>query len=258
MEFPVTDRVIYDSNPLSEVVFQVRFPRILEIDERLPAEFQKALGPGYPFVETREGVAVPPALAALSPDFVSLKRTHYDFLTEGRETTITLFSEFLAITTRRYDRWETFSSHIESAMAALSGCYTVPMFTRVGLRYVDQISRNKLGIPDTRWSELVKLTALGIVAEDDIPIDDVLELQSATILRLPDDAKATIRTGFGKFEETGDENIFFVDSDFFFDKVIKGKQDAIDLCSSFNRSAGYAFRWFITEQLHQALKPRSP
>ena len=258
MEFPVADRVIYDSNPLSEVVFQARFPRMLAIDERLPAEFQSALGAQYPYVETREGMTLPSSLAAITAEFASLKRIHYDFLVEDRSTTVTLCSEFLAVTTRRYERWESFRAHIDQAMIALSNAYAIPMFTRIGLRYVDQISRSELGLEDKRWSDLVKPSAVGIVADDDIPIDDVIELQNATVLRLPDGAKATIRTGFGKFEETENEAVFFVDSDFYLDQNVKGKQDALDLCSAFNRYAGNAFRWFITPQLHAALGPQDP
>lgn len=255
MEFPVTDRVIYDSNPLSEVVFQTRFPRMLAIDERLPIEFQSALDNGYPFVETREGLNLP---AALSAEFTSLKRVHYDFLTEDRETTVTLCSEFLAITTRRYQHWGEFNRHITCAVNALMEAYDIPMFTRVGLRYVNRISRERLQLSDVRWSDLVKLTALGIVAESEIPIEDVVELQNATVLRTPNDAKVTLRTGFGKFEPTGAETVFVVDSDFFFDQTVKGKQYALELCSTFNKYAGHAFRWFITDQLHNALGPRQP
>lgn len=255
MEFPATDRVIYENNPLSEVVFQVRFPRILAIDERLPAEFQTMLGADYPFVETREVVNLPVEMAG---DIAAFRRTHYDFVTEARDYTVTLCSEFLAITTRNYERWENFLKHIECAMAALENSYAIPMFIRVGLRYVDQISRKSLALEDVRWSELVKKTALGIVSDDDVPIDAVLEFQNAIVLALPASDKALIRTGFGKSDPTGEEVIFFVDSDFFSDRIIKGKQDAINACRAFNKQAGYAFRWFITDRLHHALGPRQP
>jgi hypothetical protein len=40
MEFPEAERVIYSRNPLAEVACQLRFPRILALDERIPADFQ--------------------------------------------------------------------------------------------------------------------------------------------------------------------------------------------------------------------------
>ena len=48
------DRVRYTKNPLVEVVAQVRFPRILEIDDQLPSDFQRALRQDYPLLEVQE------------------------------------------------------------------------------------------------------------------------------------------------------------------------------------------------------------
>lgn len=254
MDFPDVERVIYDNNPLSEVVCQVRFPRILAIDERLPSEFQVGLGSEFPFVEAREAINI---AAAFTADMASLRRTHYDFQNEARDTTITLCSEFVAVTSRSYQRWEHFSGHIERALTALEKSYPIPMFTRIGLRYVDTISREDLGLSGTKWSDLIKRAALGIVADNVIPISDVEELLNTAVLNLPR-GKVAIRTGIRQVEPNSDFTVFVVDSDFFYDQPVKGKQDATDLCSTFNRYAGRAFRWFITDQLHAALGPQQP
>ena len=41
MPFKDTERVIYNKNPLIEVVCQLRFPRILTISETQPTSFQE-------------------------------------------------------------------------------------------------------------------------------------------------------------------------------------------------------------------------
>src|SRR5437868_11791362 len=47
MDFPAVERIVFENNPLTEVICQLRFPRVLVIDERLPAEFQEQLGAEY-------------------------------------------------------------------------------------------------------------------------------------------------------------------------------------------------------------------
>lgn len=255
MDFPAVDRVIYQKNPLAEVVCQIRFPRVLAIDERIPAEFQAHLGQDFPFVETREvaqfglrlGEGVPPSF-----------RTHYDFSTEDRDFTITLTSEFLSVRTTVYSRWEIFRVRLEQALEALTASYSISIFQRIGLRYIDIISRSKLGLDDVRWCDLIKGAALGLLAEDTIPIADVVELSAATALTLDDGGKVVIRTGLGRTDGTGEELAFVVDSDFFEDIPVKGADDAIRICNRFNKSSGRAFRWLIHDRLHDALGPKIP
>ena len=255
MEFADTGRVIYKENPLAEVVCQLSFPRILAVDDRIPAEFQDAMGADYPFVETREVVQFGFGLGA---EITPTKRLHYDFKTEDQRYTVTLCSDFVAIMTPSYERWEVFSRHIERALDALMKSYSLPLFTRIGLRYVDVISRRRLGLEDVRWSELIKKSALGLLSESEIPIEDVVELSAATVLKLDQGGKVTIRTALGKSEKTGDETIFVVDSDFFHEEHVKGVSDAIAICARFNKSAGRAFRWIIDDRLHNALGPQAP
>lgn len=253
MEFPDAERVIYTRNPLSEVVCQIRFPRILALDERIPAEFQTILGADYPYVETRE---VAELTIQRGADATASKRIFYDFSTLDRRYTITLSSEFVGVRTVSYDRWDTFLPHIQGALAALEKSYSIPFFTRIGLRYVDVISRRTLGLEGSNWSDLIRNSALGLLPEKAVPVASVLELSTAIALSLDSGGKVAIRTGFGKSEATADEVVFIVDSDFFEEESVKGSADAVALCSRFNRSAGKAFRWIISDTLHEALGPQ--
>lgn len=255
MNFPETARVIYDKNPLVEVACQLSFPRLLAIDERIPSDFQTLLGADYPFVETREVVQFS---FGIGNDPVPLKRILYDFVTEDRRYTITLGSDSITVSTRTYERWELFLLHIKAALNAFTKAYSSPMFTRIGLRYIDIISRRSLGLEGNKWSELIKNSALGLLAEADVNIEDVVELSAAAVLKLDQVAKVVIRTALGKSERTGDETIFVVDSDFFHEDPVKGTNDAIEICSRFNQSAGRAFRWIIHDRLHVALGPQEP
>ena len=44
-------RVIYKKNPLIEVILQIKFPTILSINSKEPAEFQEAIRQMYPIYQ---------------------------------------------------------------------------------------------------------------------------------------------------------------------------------------------------------------
>ena len=51
MPFPDSERVIYQRNPLLEVICQLRFPSILRIDSEAPAVFQERVRKEYPMYQ---------------------------------------------------------------------------------------------------------------------------------------------------------------------------------------------------------------
>ena len=55
MPFPDATRVIFDANPLDEVICQVKFPPILRI-ETDPAAFQDQIRAEYPNYESKPTV----------------------------------------------------------------------------------------------------------------------------------------------------------------------------------------------------------
>lgn len=64
MKLPEFDRVIYEYNPLFEVVCQLTFPPILKISHQEPVEFQDEIRFQYPLVE-RTQPQIPPEIARL-------------------------------------------------------------------------------------------------------------------------------------------------------------------------------------------------
>jgi len=252
MDFPNTDRVVYAQNPLAEVVCEFRFPRILSLDENLPAEFQNAVSSEYPFVEIKKVMQFSPGENS-APNI----GTHYQFLNEDRSVTITVCSEYISISTTAYARWEIFLEHIKAGLNALRKAYPVSRFTRIGLRYIDVISRSKLNLNDVPWSELIKHSALGILAEPEIPLADTEAIMSMTTLKI-DGGRVTLRYGLTNPEQTENELKFVVDSDFFCDDAIKEDANALDILNRFNGAAGRTFRWFILPTLHDALQPKTP
>src|SRR5262249_45350426 len=147
-----------------EVICQIKFPRALEIENRLPVDFQKDLTITYPLLETRDVVTIGIVPAAGEPSTFS-RSALYEFLTLDRSCKIALTSEFVAVSTQVYNQWTDFRQHIERAPTAVQKHYAPSAFTRIGLRYVNVIERERLGLRRAPWRSLIRKSLLGVVGE---------------------------------------------------------------------------------------------
>jgi len=153
MSFADFERVIYKKNPLIQVVCQLRFPRILRINEKPPADFQERIRDKYPLyqvaVEQQQQFSVdmgapetPPTPKILQSEAIN----NYTFSSFDEKWHINLTSTFLALSTTRYERWESFTENLKVPLSALIDIYKPAFFERVGLRYVDAFTRSKLNL----------------------------------------------------------------------------------------------------------------
>jgi len=263
MLFPPIKRVIYNKNPLIEVICQIRIPPVLSIDTEIPAKFQEAIRKDYPlFKENAEVLvkfpAVPnsmdPALAEkieLSP--TSINRKNYEFLSSDENWKINLTRDFLALSTKNYHRWEEFKSQLEKAFILFSELYTPVYITRTGLRYRNIINRTELDIKDVLWSELLKPHVLGML-NDEVLAPKIKGNTSINEISL-DDGSSTVRITSGLIEEAQTkEKAFMIDSDFFTEEKIS-TGDALKKLDFFNENASRLIQWCITEKLHNVMEP---
>jgi uncharacterized protein (TIGR04255 family) len=173
MPFPDSPRVIYNKNPLEQVICQLRFPPVLRIDTELPAQFQEAIRHEYPlFVENM--AEIPAELAEQLPaDFLRLPgiggmdRRSYQFRTLDEQWNLSLTRDFIALATGHYTRWEEFLQHFSKPFEEFLHEYSPVLFSRVGLRYQDVIRKSHLGLTDTPWSALLQPYIAGMLATTD-------------------------------------------------------------------------------------------
>jgi len=253
MRFPDVPRVIYGENPLSEVVCQVRFPRLLLLDERVPVAFQKEVGDSFPNVETRETSNVVVSGGGIPLPNID-RRIIYDFKSQSGDFVVSLCSDFIAFRSTEYRRWEDFFAQVKLGVESLYRCYSIKYISRVGLRYVNLIDRRRLGLDGHYWRDLVRESMLGLLADPDIETKAIAGFGAATKLDLE---VGSVVINSGLHSESDTENPKFVmDCDFFLEGPTGNLHDAYKLLEDYNKSARNAFRWFIEEPLHQALKPR--
>ncbi|MDP2673715.1 MAG: TIGR04255 family protein [Dehalococcoidia bacterium] len=257
MTFPESQRVVYRQNPLVEVICQLRFPTILEIKAADPARFQERVRlSGYPLYERTEG-GVPKdveEILARLPVGMRPEGVTHKFLAEDESRFISLAPGFVALTEKRYTRWEHFREQLELAARALEEEHHPSFYSRIGLRYQDIIDKTKLGLGDEPWSSLVKPSIVGILGAEELSTV-VQQVQTMASIRLDADVPsgfATLRHGL--IRRSDGSEAYGIDIDLYTEER-SASDHAFDILDGFNRVAGNFFRWAITPQLERALEP---
>jgi uncharacterized protein (TIGR04255 family) len=258
--FPESQRVIYERNPLEEVICQFRFPPILRIDSEIPARFQEAIRREYPLFSEQKGeelvaTALPKEITRLiEKDFpIRIGNPTFLFTSEDGTWKVSLTREFLALTTLQYERWEDFRTHLERPFNALVKEYSPSFFSRIGLRYRDVIRRSRLGLEDSKWGELLEDHIGGTLALTGFS-GAVTRADNNLLISLEEDNQVRIRHGLARSNGNG-ETCYVIDSDFYAERKTESAH-AIEQLDKFNRQAGHLFRWCITKKLHRAMGPR--
>lgn len=261
MPFPESPRVVYEHNPLDEVICQLRFAPILRIQAVEPHEFQDELRGDYPHYQLQAPPdRVPSEMAALLSQIgrdVRRPKVH-EFLDEHGHWKVGLSHDFIALSTNDYQSWREFRDRLTKVLDAVSTVYSPNPITRVGLRYKDVIHRSELGLDQCDWRELIASPVLGELSVADL-VGAIEQRSTELQLRISDSARCVIRHGLGEIvaqEGAIPEKVYVIDSDFFTEE--HGSLDnALDHLNEFNALAGRAFRWCITEKLHESLGPET-
>lgn len=262
MAFPATKRVVYQQNPLAEVIGQLRFPPILRIETEVPAAFQEQIRAKYPLLREGPSLTIPESVSndlakLVAANLSQVQRTSREFISADGKWKVSLTRDFLALTTTTYERWEEFRGRLQDLVESLVRVYAPPFYTRVGLRYKDVIERSSLGLLDRKWSQLLRGELLGALAARDLA-DDVVDTYQTLTVRLADERDSHVRLTHGLVikEDPGNKEIgYLIDADFFTTQRVE-VHDAFQVLDLFNRHSGRLFRWCIRDDLHHAMVPR--
>lgn len=250
--FSQEPRCIYRRNQLGEVMCQLRFPEILTINTTAPAEFQEAIRSDYPVYSARkEPVVLKPGTPTPQPGM------NYQFATADGTWRVNLTSRFISLACSRYTRWEDFAAKLDKPLAAFIRIYRPAFFERVGLRYLNFISRRDLEVNHTPFSQLLAPTYLGLLADPEIAETAVIRTTVDADVAIKAGCRAKIHAGPGVIHRPGQmdkEPKFILD----FDLYMPGKL-ALNLSAgalhTLHAQAYPLFRAAITDNLHEAMEP---
>ncbi|WP_295866303.1 TIGR04255 family protein [uncultured Oscillibacter sp.] len=262
MLFSKHPRTAYANAPAHEVICQLRFPAILTINDNAPAEFQEAIREDFPqFARTEE--AAPPQITGLGGPNPQLRQqkpvTNYRFISTDNLWKLNLTQNFIALSTLRYTGWEEFAAELDKPLAEFIRIYKPAYFERVGLRYVNIISREKLGLAGRPWPELIAPAYLGALGEPDVRPENVLNSAVDFQCKLDSSCAAKIHAGPGRLRSRPNtpqdpEVKFILDMD-----LSMGGQVACNLSAAgletLHAHATELFEGAVTDALREAMQP---
>ncbi len=255
--FSQEPRCLMSHNQLSEVVCQLHFPDILVISSELPARFQEAIREEFPQFSARKENR-PPNLVG-GPGNFRLEQTQptqaYSFTSADNSWRVTLSCNYISLTCHRYTSWEEFARRLDKPLAALIQIYKPAYFVRVGLRYLNFISRFDLGLEGTPFSQLIQPCYLGPLGEEDVAEASINRCTVDVVLSLRGGCKAKIHAGPGLVKKDGvsdKEHKFIFDQDLYMQGNIPVNLSAGAL-QTLHSQAFPIFRGAITNTLYNAL-----
>lgn len=257
--FSHESRCIYQKNQLAEVICQLRFPEILSIQANLPVDFQEAIRDEYPRYSSRKETPAPKLTG--TPGNLNLEKqepiTNYQFASADGVWRVNLTSRFISLSCSKYTCWEDFAARLDKPLAAFIKIYHPAYFERVGLRYLNFISRNELGLEGTPFSELFQPCYLGPLAEEDVPETGIGRCSVDTEMAIRGGCRVKLHAGPGMVKRGGqaDSELKFVfDQDLFMPGQLAVNLSAGAL-QTLHAQADSIFRGAITDTLHNAMDP---
>lgn len=258
--FSQEERCIYTNNQLMEVICQLRFPTILAVGAREPVDFQDAVRGIFPRYQQRQD-QLPPKVTQMpgqAPRVEPQKPvTNHQFMTADGHYRINLTQDFISLTASPYTCWEVFARMMDKPLASFIKLYQPAYFERVGLRYLNFLSRASLGT-DAPWRDLVSACYLGPMAEEDVGANAFSQCNLDTELAIRAGCRVKIHAGTGfvkKADKQDPEQKFIFDMDLFMPGKVPVNYSAGAL-ATLHSQAFPIFRDAITELTHNAMEPK--
>ena len=252
-------RVTYRKNQLGEVICQLRFPEILAIAAKPPVDFQEAIRADYPQYSSRMEAPAPKLTGV--PGNLSLQNQpsviNHQFVSADGVWRVNLTSKFISLACSRYTGWEDFAAKLDKPLAAFIQVYKPAYFERIGLRYVNFISRRDLGLEGTPYRDLIVPKYIGILADEQLLENNVGRATVDAEVVLRGGCRVKLHAGPGQVRRAGkpDAEVKFIfDQDLYMPGKITPNLSAPAL-QTLHALAWSIFRDAITEELHDAMEP---
>lgn len=259
--FSNSERCRYRQHQLAEVICQFRFPEILAISANPPVDFQEAIRAEFPRYSRRQETPAPRLSG--TPGNLSVQKQdvviNHQFVSMDGKWRINLTGTFISLSCSAYTCWEDFAARLDKPLAAFIQIYKPACFDRVGLRYLNFISRFDLGLEGVPFRELIAPCYLGPLAEEEVAETSVSRNSVDAELALRGGCRMKVHAGPGLTKRNGqtDKELKFVfDQDLYMPGQLPLNL-AVGALQTLHHQADSIFRGAITERLHEAMDPEN-
>lgn len=256
MLFSHRPRTHYGKTALHEVICQVRFPVILSINANAPADFQETIRAVFPQYMARQET-----VPAKGPQGNPTQIVNHHFISADNRWKVNLTQGFISLSTLHYTSWEEFARQLDKVLAEFIRIYNPAYFERVGLRYVNIISRKRLEPEDCSWTELISPAYCGPMLQEDVREDMFASCMQDFAVKPDSSCVARIRSGPSRVKNSAPnapqdpEMKFMLDLD-----LSMGGQLSCTLAAgaleTLHSHAGRLFEGAITDTLRKAMDPQ--
>lgn len=252
-------RCRYNAHQLAEVICQLRFPEILAIAAKPPVDFQEAIRSEFPQFQKRMEMPAPKLTG--SPGNLAVQNqpatVNYQFVSTDGVWRVNLTSKFISLSCTKYTCWEDFAKRLDKPLAAFIKTYQPAYFERVGLRYLNFISRIDLGLEGVPFSQLFAPCYLGPLAEEDVSETATTRCTVDAEMAIRGGCRVKLHAGPGLVKRGGKEDKevkFILDQDLYMPGQLQLNLVAGAL-QTLHAQADSIFRGAITDKLHDAMDP---
>ena len=234
LNLPSVNRVQFERNTIDTAVCEVRFPTLLDIEQREPRELQRALRKRFPHFQTQRLVQ--------SEADSDGPRVRYLFESRKHESKVVLHASSIAVETNSYKNFESFSESLIHVVNSALPLIDSDFFTRVGLRYINKVSIDD-GVIDG-WVNA------DLVAPIDTGVLGTLEKYIQEIRGYSECGRYTFRHGIAETNESKSLEYFF---DFDFYETNVEASDLQRLATNFNTEIFRFFLWAVGDKVRNKL-----
>lgn len=193
----------YQKNYLSDVIFRVDFPLILEISKEAPEKFQKEIIAEFPILEAVKQYGFHIEANEDSPISTPLDKTVWRFKNKEGDLIIELDEKFLVVNAKKYVDYSSFKERVARILEAFYKTYPSTVVQRLGLRYVNQIE-----IPgEENFFEWAGYINEDLIKNIDFVDDKATIKRTMQILEIAVDRETKINFRAGIFNSNYPENI---------------------------------------------------
>lgn len=233
MQFPDYERVIYERNPLNEVLCQLRFPSILKVTSQQPVEFQEVIRTDYPILNIKRPVELPvpnqtPELTTIleSLEQMLASDTLYTFTSEDSQWQVSLSKDFIGLSTKSYKKYEDFREKFRHVLEIFEKLYKPSSYIRIGLKYQDLVLPSRLGV-ETDWKLLIKPHLIPELYSEELS-SSVKGMQKVIMLEF-EGGKANLHHGIVEVNDPDreiiNEEAYLIDTDFYTEQRVVGTEN---------------------------------
>ncbi len=249
----VTEKKKYRNNFLSHVICRLDFRPVPEIDKSFLEKFRTEIKKDFPVVEDQ-------SMRGIGAEFKAGKLVKHSELPEkpiflykdtNEENLITLAEDHLVIDSLQYVTFKEFRKNIDLVIDTLTSFKTNPDYTRLGLRYINEIVLNR-GNP-FEWGRYIDTSFVSVSDRFFKKSTNMARMMGQVIL-VHDDYKVNFNYGMynSEFPARISRKEFILDYDFYTEYV---EQDQImPLLKKFNKESAIMFEQCIKNGLRKHME----